>query len=809
MKRHFYKIMMAAAAMLPVFASCTEEPIQPAEPENDSYGVYFETLTSAQKSVEFDPADEPVLTFKAFRTKEDGAITVPISLKATGNEADATSVFVPSALTFEDGQLETEFSVSFPTAELGITYTCNVTCNDPQYVKIYSQKPTAFSFEVTRVKWNPVVGANGEEFGSWTDDILSSLFGLAGKFSTNDKIVIYEREDKPGYYRIPDVYNPYMLAKFWKNQYPEEEFEENCTPGTFSYIDATNPDKVWLPVQSTGAVIGSDGYISFASLCSENGFSGNSVYGTMKNGVIRFPAKSVLVDFSVSGGWYYANSSEKLVIVLPGCKDNDYSLSLQTLLSEDGELPFKITVGADLAKVNYKFFEGKISAADLPFSALDVARDEKAEYVTETSVLYATLPKTGVYTLIATGLDADGNMQVYKSTEVSYVAADDEVPVVITCGIGSAAKYVPKGYSTDNTVEVYAYGENLVDVKLYVASRLDIISNLNGCIEALLKQPSVSGDVLDLINGEGYAGPVTKLLPGTEYVLLVYASNGYEEDLFMSDETVFTTGDPLPIYQSFDDVDEDLLPETKAGYYGSYNLYAISKDNKTGLREYVTTITISDGGVAGEGESTMDLVKIENFWGAAADYIGIDDTMYMEYYDGVLYLLSNFFGATGGNLAGYYAANLTGFSGGYLGASSSDYSMYSGFVLDGYSAFFTNSSKYAFDTIGLFLFGDEACTQTAGYLEKYQDILFVDATKDDNMKKSASAAPASLSLKSEPALKVTPNGLVKGTRSNLRSDVSLYGIVDGVVGTPSVKAADATVSNYTGKGFDEVLRVKF
>ncbi|MCI7514174.1 MAG: hypothetical protein MSA53_01190, partial [Bacteroidales bacterium] len=475
--KQIYKTMLAVMASLPFLASCVQDLVEKGEPENDSYGVYFGTLTAAQKSVEFDPAEKAELTFTAFRTVEDDDITVPVVVSATGAEKDASSLFTASAVKFNDGQKETTFTVSFPEAELGTTYSVSVSCKDEKYVKIYSQTPTSVSFNVTRVKWNLVKGPNGEEYGSWKDDVLSSLFGLPVLFPVNDKIKIYERDDKKGFYRIPNVYNPYMVAKFFGGQYSEKEIEENCTPGLYAYIDATNPDKVWLPVQESGVVISNEGYITYASMCQENGFSGSSSYGTMTNGVIKFPQKSILVDFSVAGGWYYANTSGNLVIVMPGCKDNDYSLSIATDLSNNGVTPVEIEMGADLAKTKYKFYEGKVAAADLPFEALAISRDEEAAFVEESGVVDASFEKTGVYTVIAVGVDAKGEMQAYKSAEFSYVAADDEVPVVLSCGIGSAAKYVPQGYNTDNTVEVYVYGKDLVEVKLAAVKLTDMITN--------------------------------------------------------------------------------------------------------------------------------------------------------------------------------------------------------------------------------------------------------------------------------------------------------------------------------------------
>ena len=178
-------------------------------------------------------------------------------------------------------------------------------------------------------------------------------------------------------------------------------------------------------------------------------------------------------------------------------------------------------------------------------SADELAKKEDALFVEESADLEIELEETGIYTLIAVGLDADGNTHGYKSYEISYVKADDERPVILNIGIGSAGKYVPKGFSTDNTVEIYAYGEEISDMKIAVVQAADLNANLDKCIKTLMSSKSVADETLKLINSEGYAGPVTGLLPGTEYYLIAYASNGYEYRYFVSEESVLTTGEPV------------------------------------------------------------------------------------------------------------------------------------------------------------------------------------------------------------------------------------------------------------------------
>ncbi len=818
MKKFNYILFAAAAAVL-ALPSCVKEAVGSGEPENDSYGVYFETLTSAQKSVELDPNEEASVTLTAYREKDKGEITVPVVLTATyegenGTE-DARTLFYNTDIVFEDGQTETTFTVGFPNAETGTEYTCSVECTDKEYVHIYSDKPTSITFTVTRVKWNRLYGANGEEYGSWTDDILSSLFNIPRKYAVNDKIVVEERADKKGYYRIKDVYNTYMLAALYNNQYEEAEFEENCTPGTYSYIDATDPDKVYLPYQSTGATLSLStyGYTEIASYCPEAGFSKGNVYGTLENGVIKFPADGILINFTVYGGWYYGNGSGKNVIVLPGCKDSDYSLAVACGQSDEGKLPVYIKIGADVAKARYAVYEGTIAAADESFAALEVSRDETAEFVEETSTVDVELDETGVYSIVVAALDADGELVGYEIQKFSYVKNGDTKPVVLSLGIGSAERYVGQGYNTDNTVEVWCYGEDIEEARIAVVKKVDYVSDPEACIEAIYETDPVSDEILTAINGDGYAAPVTKLLPGTPYKFVIIASNGYETGVFVTDGEETTTGDPLPVYEDFTaaDLDDDLLPKTSEGYFGKYNFYAVDQSGKLGLREYISKVEIADSAIA-DGEEDEDglkdeYVEISGMLSSAVTFaLGLDkfdDTMVWDYYDGVLYSLDQPLGAAGN----YWIYPLYP-AGGRL--FSTNHCLFGGFVKEGYIAFVGNTEyakDYSLEFNGIYAgaYADEDYSSSVGVVAYYTDLLLVDETKDDNglapAAEKTSAVTAKLHKVQELA-RTLPVNCVETEEGHIRSvidaanaqdKVKLYGIEQGFVGKRSVKAADFKV----------------
>ena len=100
----------------------------------------------------------------------------------------------------------------------------------------------------------------------------------------------------------------------------------------------------------------SDGIVSFASQVPENLFNGSG-YGTNVNGVITFPAKSVLLMFG-DDGWYVGNAGGMQRLMLPGAEEYDYSLALTDSEPADGKVEIAAKLGADVAKVKYAFFEG-------------------------------------------------------------------------------------------------------------------------------------------------------------------------------------------------------------------------------------------------------------------------------------------------------------------------------------------------------------------------------------------------------------------------------------------------------------------
>lgn len=537
------KIFAIALAALPVFASCTEEKIEVGGPENDSYGVYFETLTTAQKSVVLDPDEETVLTFKAYRTKENDDIVVPITVTVDSDGEDSgEDVFVVSEILFEDGQTETEFEVSFPDAKVGVTYACTIECSSPKYVYLYSSKPTYINFNVVREKWSPVAAVEGsgatDGIALWRDDFITGVYNVP---NIEWEVEVYENDANPGMYRFKNVYGA---------AYPYND------PGNYDdskdywvYIDATNPNQVYIPDPApTGCVWDAeDGQFilwSYAGLGFSQGATASQLtpyFGTLKDGVIKFPEKALLVG--VAGGYYYANTNGMFRVILPGAKDSDYSFALTSGVCANAKTPVTFTLGKDVAKVSYKVYEGTVSSGDLPVVVAEIVADKDAPSVTETSVVDVTCEKTGKYTLVGVAFDGEGNKVAEATTTFGYVAAGEEEAnaTIVNAGLELTSRYEAAGYDKTNSVLFYVYGEDLVDLRLGLyKSDSKALEDLDALVAGL---DSEGAEALEAANDIGYSDLIIKLSPVTSYTLVVYASNGYTAKIVTADIT--TDGLPL------------------------------------------------------------------------------------------------------------------------------------------------------------------------------------------------------------------------------------------------------------------------
>jgi hypothetical protein len=238
MKTYKLSLLGGVALLATLFVGCGKDTFTPGEPENPNSKSVFFPAKQIAAVVELEPTDPTVFTFKAMRTKDTEAITVPVEVVSNDKE-----VFNVSPITFAAGQTETQFTVSFPNAEIGKAYNCVVKISDPGYYDIYESNPTFVTFTVERVKWN-LLGTGTYSYNSWWkpdgDDVPE-----ANRWNGKEVYELYQR-DKTGIHRIPNwgMGSPVYLY-----------FTVNPNDNTISVakqlIGSTHPN--YGPVSGTGA----------------------------------------------------------------------------------------------------------------------------------------------------------------------------------------------------------------------------------------------------------------------------------------------------------------------------------------------------------------------------------------------------------------------------------------------------------------------------------------------------------------------------------------------------------------------------
>ena len=613
-----------------LMTSCVEEmTAQLGDPDNkDCYGVYFPTQKGFG-DIQVGPNDPKSLTLTVRRTNTRGALTVPLTI-----ESEHMGVFSTSELHFEEDAPVAEFKVFFPNIKLGTKYDCTIKVVGDEYVSSYSQNASHMSFSVTCVRWNKLIGDNGETTGLWRDGIFPEWFSVANP-NLEKSVVIEERDDMPGYYRIYDVYDAnYMGAMFGMNA------SGVCLEQHYTYINATDPEKVWIPTFKTGIVMSADyGEMSIASYVAENeefGASISSIYGTLENGVITFPANSLQMHLAVLG-WYQTNSYGLHRVILPGYRAIDDVINIKTgITAADGKIPFEFKLGADVKTLKIYTTEGALAESVIAAHADEIAKGILApnqEDVTRSKTINLSFPKTGEYTLIAVGFDAEGNYLNYAFDTFGYKTDVNAKPVQIDFGLIRSNKYAPDGITDENSFEIYINGKDIKRLHVGLFEK-ELFDRNPENYWRTIEGSQLNEANLALVNGSGLSLIQSGLVPGTEYVLAVKAYNGYTE---MQDMVIESTGGVwdyrLASYSS-DDIDVEKTTNTvdRSSFYGTYNYYAMEA---TSSRYCLGEVTIEESETIYSG---VECVKVTGLFPFLRKTYGVkDDSMDFYFYSGYIW----------------------------------------------------------------------------------------------------------------------------------------------------------------------------
>lgn len=609
-----------------VWAGCSDDPTytKGAEENPDNYGVYFPQQDSPVE-VEVDPADEATVTYKVRRAKYLDAITVPVEI--TTSEEGILEI---EPITFGPGEQETEFTVSFSKAEEGVEYTCEIRIEDPRYISLYGPRATGLSFSVIRAGWVPVTSADGTHTkGKWRDEILSNVYSLSSAgFNPYPEIEveIFQRSDIPGYYRMK-VYGDEMLKALAGGPVNFQGRD------LYTFVDARDPDKVFIPYQSTGlTLVTDDGELRIASNVSENFMMDESTgqYGTLRDGVITFPAQSLLIELEkTAGAFYRANRDGMLRILLPGVEVPDYTVTLAKSEPADGVVNIRASFVADARVMKFSLFEGVLDAGQTSLAAQDMDASKNFDGEIEGSGTIRIENKaTGKYTLVGCIYgEGDNTMRDYVSISFGYIAKGDQRPVILTMGLEATNEFAGQGITPDNSAKFYAFGEDIESVT-YGLFRTDRIEGKNHDELLDAKGMKFTAGQLASLNDGHFSTMFTGLNGDSAYTLLLRAGNGYIHKIIQADYR--TTGQYNPALDTFEYTDFLPAKEQPSLDYlksTSWNYYAVDYTDAKPVRRKIGQVTIEEN--AEQSSEDMPVLNVKGLSGVKFQEGGALLGMYM------------------------------------------------------------------------------------------------------------------------------------------------------------------------------------
>ena len=664
MKAIKYLRYILPAFMLMAFASCQEEIYAPGEADLlDCQGLYFPQEQAVH--YELSPKGKLELSFTVQRDKADVEAYVPYEMESS---VEGMFEMEDEFIYFDEDQKKATFKVYVSDEfELGENYSCTIKVTDPLYVSKYALSSSVLSFSVAVVDWIRVKSPDGsKDMGVWRDDYFTSLSDIVGAPPTKPylekEVAVYQRSDKPGYFRVDAIYTPEYLSQIANGDDSAAEGLKDYCPAESIYIDATNPDKVYVDAQFAffnpynfyDGVLGAGVY-----MCSDveevflSGYS--NLYGKYKDGVITFPKKSLIlylpVGISVAG-----NQAGKTRLVLPGYEGFDYGLSVSVAPSVEGVMPVTFTLDEDVAKVRYQVFEGHLTDVEFVSRLEEVKSGRKVIEITEAGEYEFSTSKSGLYTLIACSYDAKGGFQEYDMVKFGYDTADDPREVDIHLGLIVSDRHAATGKTAENSMEFYVYGSDIKDAKIGLYKSInyaDFKENLEYQMENYM--PSLDNLQLDSLNRIGYTGVVTGLTTGTEYTLVVYADNGYHSGFYTATATTEGVFDLMDADYTVYDLPERLQPakDDHEPYLGEWQVWSLNPHTaKDWGRNHAATITFNDEADVmydkdgketrdpAKAEFTVDYMSIEGMHpNVAKNAKGLKDVIDIEFYEGFVYTL--------------------------------------------------------------------------------------------------------------------------------------------------------------------------
>lgn len=535
----FNRIFAASVAAIAALTACTTEEYVPVTPPTGAQ-VYISaenpsTVTLSRQSESFS------LSVLRVDDSADASYIVEVT--------DSNKVFFSKELTevevsFAKGEKESSVVIPVNQDKLtdGSSYELDFRIKDDEATTVYGLN----SFAMLVVLPEPYV-----LLGTATlhEDFVTTFFGVDA--GTAWECEVYENSNVPGVLYFKNAFT---------SEYPFNDPGDYVTEDRYFRVNVADPDKVYVPAQKLGF---DWGYGEFAVASYISAYFGGDTdnWGTLKNGVITFPQKGILIQMADynDGGWYRSNGSGAFVIHLPGAILTDYSVEASysgMFVDPEGnaEPVIDIKAGDDVASVNYLIisqdqdvyaaFEGIMAGADSV---------QTVEIVNNAARIQPEL-EPGLYYMVYCPVSAEGELQADDADVLDFYfsGANAERPEVeASVTLLASNEVFPENVLQANNMTEYnsfAYvisGKDIKNVKVYLnktaiieGAAVDGLTPEMICAEYGKDDPRAVSSIAE--NGY-YANGFLGLSAGTSYTIIVNLENNYGSTLCLTAE--YTTGE--------------------------------------------------------------------------------------------------------------------------------------------------------------------------------------------------------------------------------------------------------------------------
>ena len=421
MNKIFRYAKIAIAALVTVaMGACTSDYEYDTPEALKGAQVYFSNTLPSKIEVNKESGNFDVTLS---RQNTEGELTVPLMFTA-----DEGNIYtVPSTVTFADGEATANIHVTFNPDELvyGNYVGGTISFDADNFSTPYGA--TSYKFTAGASAYVDVAGGKGK----FRDGLISSAYGIE---VLEYDVQIQQDAHNPGIYRVVAPYG----QKGWSGANPwYTAFDENEN-NTDMIIDATDPDYVYIKgTFNTGVTLNSsDGVVSAISYVQFLLDNGNALdlikakkpelFGTFKEGVFNFPAKSILMYFGADGP-YYGNTDGMLRVAMPGIVLKDYSVGVDYLgrltdTNDKDNAVFNLTFGADVTTVKYALVK---EGTDLDKTASGIIDGSvEATEIAEAGRVEVPFEESGNYYLVTVSYE-NGEAKGADATPITLKSSKD------------------------------------------------------------------------------------------------------------------------------------------------------------------------------------------------------------------------------------------------------------------------------------------------------------------------------------------------------------------------------------------------